>query len=263
MDIKEQNWKNFTANHLRDWHGIWTRYSPTKQVTETFQSLRSFRSNPEQTEIAQNNIYLYADGKRVEKSWEFNQLANSLSDGLLHPHSQSMRGVFFESGHAGWVTTKLKTGSYFAVELFFKYENIKHSVSIVYDDRGDLFRTANIREDAAGFPSQYWSTELNQLSERNLSGSWQGTAVTITPDLTISAPVPTVLHWGWKGHKTFFLPDGVSVSCPDKVSVGNPFIMVANWLVTAENMQQLIVKYDELGAFESLTLEQLRLVDVA
>lgn len=259
MDLKEQNWQNFTANHLRDWHGIWTRYSPQGEVTESFQSLRSFRSNPEQTEIAQTNRSIYADGRRLEQSWQYNQLSNSLNDGLFHPQTQLMRGIFFESGHAAWVTTNLKTGSYFAVELFFKYKELRHSVGIVYDERGSLFRTANIREDAAGFPSQYWSTELNQLQLRSLSGNWQGTAVTITPDLKISAPVPTQRHWDWEGHETFFLPDGVSVSCLGKVSVGTSFTMAANWLVTSSEMQQLSVKYNEEGAFSALTLELLHL----
>ncbi len=257
MDLKEQNWQNFTLHHLRDWRGIWTRYSPQGEITESFQSLRSFQSNPQQTEIAQTNRYLYADGRIVEQSWEFNQISNSLSDGLFHPQNQSMRGVFFESGHAAWVTTKLKTDSYFAVELFFNYKELRHSVGIVYDEHGNLFRTANIREDAAGFPSQYWSTELNQLPERNLSGNWQGTAVTITPDLKISAPVPTQLHYPESGHKTFFLPDGVSVSCPGKVIVGTAFNMAANWLLVSSEMQQLLVKYDESGAFSALTLELL------
>jgi hypothetical protein len=259
MDLKEQNWKNFTANHLRDWYGIWTRYSPQGKVTESFQSLRSFRSNLEQTEITQTNRSMYADGRRLEQSWEYNQLSNSLDDGLFHPQTQSMRGVFFESGHAAWVTTKLKTGSYFGVELFLKSSELRHSVGIVYDERGSLFRTANIREDAAGFPSQYWSTELNQLPPRNLRSNWQGTAVTITPDLKISAPVPTQLHWGWGGHETFFFPDGVSVSCPGQVSIGTSFTMAVNWLVTSSEMQQLRVKYDEEGAFSALTLELLHL----
>ncbi|MBW4631332.1 MAG: DUF3598 family protein [Iphinoe sp. HA4291-MV1] len=255
MDLKEQNWKNFTINHLRDWHGIWTRYSPQGEVTESFQSLRSFRSNPPKTEIVQTNHYTYSDGRKLEKSWEFHQLSNSLSDGLFHPQNESMRGIFFESGHAAWVSTKLKTGSYFAVELFFKYEELRHSVSIIYDDCGSLFRTANIREDATGFPSQYWSNEINQLSRRDLSGHWQGTAVTITPDLKISASVATQLHWECEGNKTFFLPDGVSISYPGKVSVGTSFTMAVNWLVKTSEMQQLLVKYDESGNFSALTLE--------
>jgi hypothetical protein len=82
----------------------------------------------------------------------------------------------------------------------------------------------------------------------------------MTPDLKISAPVVTQLHWGWEGHETFFLPDGVSVSCPGKVSVGTSFTMVVNWLVTASEMQQLLVKYDESGDFSALTLELLHLL---
>ncbi|MDJ0697629.1 DUF3598 family protein [Mastigocoleus sp. MO_188.B34] len=66
MQLKERNWQNFIANHMRDWHGIWTRYSPTGEIMESFQSLRSFRSNPEKTIIHQSNRHIYADGK-IEK----------------------------------------------------------------------------------------------------------------------------------------------------------------------------------------------------
>ena len=257
INLKEQNWQNFTLHHLRNWHGIWTRYSPQGEVTESFKSQRSFHSNPEKTEIVQTNRYKYDDGRTEEKSWEFNELSNSLSDGLFHPENQSMRGVFFSSGHAAWETKKLKTGSYFAVELFFIHNQLRHSVGIVYDQHGSLFRTANIREDADGFPSQYWSTELNQLPERNLNGLYQGSAVTITPDLKISAPVPTQLHFPSEGDKTFFLPDGVSVSCPDKVSVGTSFTIAANWLLEPSTIQQLLIGYNESGDFSALTLELL------
>ncbi|WP_305764695.1 DUF3598 family protein [Brasilonema sennae] len=165
MNLKDQNWKNFTTNHLGDWHGIWTKYSPQGEVAESFQSLRSFRSNSNETEIVQKNHYAYSDRRRVEQSWEYNQLSNSLSNGVFIPEIESMRANFFESGHAAWVSTKLKPDSYFAVELFFKYQELRHSVGIVYDDSGCLFRTANIREDSTGFPSQYWSNETNQLPE--------------------------------------------------------------------------------------------------
>ncbi|MEH2467357.1 DUF3598 family protein [Nostoc sp.] len=258
-DLKEQNWQNFTLYHLRNWHGIWTRYSPQGEVTDSFKSQRNFHSNPEKTEISQTNRYIYDDGRTDEQSWEFNELSNNLSDGLFHPQNQSMRGVFFGSGHAAWLTTKLTTGSYFAIELFFIHNQLRHSVGIVYDQYGSLFRTANIREDADGFPSQYWSTQLNQLPERNFHSTYQGSAVTITPDLRISAPVPTQLHFPSQKDKTFFLPDGVSVSCSDKVSVGNSFILAANWLVEPSTVQQLLISYDEGGDFSALTLELLHL----
>ncbi len=259
MELKDQNWKNFTANHLHNWYGVWTRYFPQGEVKESFQSQRIFRSNREQTEIHQTNRYIYAEDNFKEESWDYNQRENSLPDGMYHPQADTMRTICFESGHTAWVTRKLQPNSFFGLELFFRYEQLRHSVGIVYDQQGALFRTANIREDARGFPSQFWSKEIEQVSERNLSGNWLGTSVTMTPDLKISEPLPTKLNWGWEGHKTFFLPDGVSISCPDKVSVGTPVILVANWLVTPSILQQLSAKYDESGAFTALTLEQLHL----
>lgn len=257
MDLKEQNWKNLCANHLRDWHGIWTRYSPQKEITESFQSLRSFRSNPEQSEIAQTNRYLYADGTIKEENWEYNRHSNSLADGLFHPARDYMRGIFFDRGAATWVTTQLNTNSPFGIELFFRHEDLRHSVGIVYDatGTGNLMRTASIREDASGFPSKYWSTELIQLSDRNLGDNWQGTSVTIAKDLKVSPPVPTQLHWSWAGHNKFFFPDGISLSCPSHISIGNAFVIAANWLVTPSQLQQVMVDYDEKGAFSSITLQ--------
>lgn len=259
MELKERNWNNFTANHLRDWHGVWTRYSPQGQVQESFRSLRSFQSNPQQLQIAHTNRYMYTDGTTKEQSWQYNLDANGLPDGMFHPQNKLMRGLFFESGNAAWVTIQLENDSFLAVELFFKHEELRHSVGIVYDKQGDLFRTANIREDAEGFPSQFWSEEIEQVSQRNLSGNWQGTSITITPDLKISEPVETQLQWGWEGHKTFFLPDRVSISCPEKISLGTPFILAANWLVTPSKLQQIYINYDKSGTFSAMTLQQLHL----
>ena len=120
-------------------------------------------------------------------------------------------------------------------------------------------RTSNIREDATGFPSKYWSQELEQLSERNLNGEWKGHSVTMTPDLQVSQPIQTELNWGWKGHQNFFLPDGVSISCPKRIGIGTPFNLVVNWLITTSKMQQLSAQYDKDGAFSGLRLEQLHL----
>jgi len=72
---------------------------------------------------------------------------------------------------------------------------------------------------------------------------------------------PTQFHWGWEGNKTFFFPDGISLSCPSQVSIGTNFTIAANWLVTSCQLQQLIIKYNEFGAFSTLTFEQFRLQD--
>ncbi len=260
MDLKEQNWRNFTVNHLRDWHGIWTRYSPQGEVIESFQSLRSFRSNPEQTELYQTNRWIYPDGRIEEKKWQSNKQDKVLSDGIVHPAFPSMRSFFLEQGAATWSAKRLESGSVFQpAELFFKHGDIRHSVAILYDGRGSLLRIASIREDAAGFPSKYWSKEVNLIPERNFSDDWQGTSVTMTPDLKVSNPIPTSLHWPWEGNKVFFFPDGISLSCPTQVSLGTCFTIAANWLVTDSQLQQLSVQYDREGVYSGLTLELLHL----
>jgi hypothetical protein len=259
MELKQQNWHNLCQNHVRTWQGIWTRYSPQGKVTESFQSIRQFRLDQQQNKIAQTNRYIYADGLTKEESWQYNQALNSLEDGLFHPARQQMRGLFLEGGASVWVTTFLQTNSYLAVELFFRYEDLRHSVGIVYQESGSLMRTASIREDSTNFPSNYWSTEVNLLPERNLSGNWQGTSVTMTPDLKISPPVPTQLHWPLEGNTTFFYPDGITLSCPMQISVGIPFTISGNWLVTPSELQQVSVKYDESGAFSWVKRELFHL----
>ncbi|MBN3877286.1 DUF3598 family protein [Nostoc sp. JL23] len=261
MDAKERNW-NYCTNHLLNWHGIWTRYTPVGDVKESFQSLRSFKSNPEKTKIVHTNTYIYTNGENKQESWEFNFLSNSLDNGLFHPSRETMRGYFFAEGHATWATVKLKPNSYFGIELFFRYEDLRHSVGIVYDESGNLFHTANIREDCNGFPSKYWSTELNQLPERNFSGNWQGISMTITPNLKISEPIVTQFNWHKEGHKYYYLPDGVSINCHSSISIGTPFSVIANWLINNSEMHQLIANYDELGVFSSLTLETFLISNV-
>ena len=254
MDLKTQNWKNFTDQHLYDWYGIWTRYTPTGGIKESFRSLRHFEANAEKTDIDQLNKYIYDEDNIKEESWTYNESKNSLSDGMFHPQSELMRGYFFPSGHSIWAATQLKSEAYFGMEIFFRYQSLRHSVGIVYDDQGNLFRTANIREDSTGYPSSYWSTDLEQLSQRDLQKNCQGTSITITPDLQISEPVSTEFNWGWEGNETFFLPDGVSIICPHQVTIGTPFSCAVNWLINDTEIHQLIANYDSAGNFNNLTL---------
>jgi hypothetical protein len=170
-----------------------------------------------------------------------------------------MRSLFFDQDASASAIKQLETGSPCRIQLGFKHEDLVPSVVVFYDDRGSLMRTVCIRLDAAGFPSKHWSTERNLSAERNLSGNCVGTSVTMTPDLKASPAVPTQLNWPLEGNETFYFPDGISLSCPAQVNVGKNFTIAANWLVTSSQLQQLIIKYDELGAFSALTLELFRL----
>jgi len=261
MNMQEQNWQNFCNHHLGDWHGIRTRYSPQGEVTESFEGFRIIRANPEHTEITHTNRNIYADGNTEEQSWQFNKQSNNFTDGLMHPITPLMRFLVFEQGAATGAYKKLETGSFFGIELFFINDKLRHSLVIIYDKNGNLSRMTSIREDSANFPNQYWSTEVNLSHERNFSGNWIGTSLTMIPDLQVSTPVPAQLHWPLAGNETFFFPDGISLSCPSKVKVGTKFAITANWIVTPSYLQQLIVKYDDSGAFSSLTFEEFHLTD--
>lgn len=241
MDLKEQNWNNFCAKHLNDWHGIWTIYSASKEVTDSFQCVRSFRSNREQTEITHTNRYTYADGRNEEKTWQL--------------YKPSLRSIFFEQGAGAFNSKQLEPGTLFAVELFFRHEDIRHSVVTAYQDGSNLTSMLSIREDAAS-PSKFWSFERNLVADRDLSQNWIGTSLTLTPDFKVSPAVPTQLHWAIEGNETFFFPDGISLSCPKQVQVGKAIAIAVNWLVNSTYMQQITIKYDELGAFSNLIFEE-------
>lgn len=259
MELKEQNWQNFITHHVKDWQGIWTRYSPQGDMIESFKGLRSFRTNPEQTELFQTNRYTYNNGRVEEKKWHSYKEDKAFSDGIMHPAFPAMRSYFMKQGAAVWSKKILEPGSLFQpAEFFFRYEEIRHSVAIIYDTDGSLMRVVSIREDAVNFPSKYWSQEVNLLPERNFGNNWQGTAVTMTPDLRISEPIQTQLNWPViEDNKIFFFPDGISLTCPTQVTLGTPFTVVANWLVNESELQQLSVNYDHNGVFLGLTLELL------
>jgi len=261
MDMQEQHWKKFCTHHLGDWHGTRTRYSPQGEVIESSEGFRMIRANPEQTEITHTNRSIYADGRTEEQSWQFNNQSNNFADGIMHPITSLMRFLVFEQGAAAGVYKKLEAGSSFGIELFFRHHNLRRSLVIIYDKNGSLFRMTSIREDAFTFPNQYWSKEVKLSPERNLSGNWIGNSLTMTPDLKVSPAVPTQLHWPIEENKNFYFPDGLSLSCPNQALVGSNFTIVANWLVTSSYLQQLIVKYNDSGAFSSLTFEEFHLKD--
>ncbi|BAZ10164.1 hypothetical protein NIES4071_19780 [Calothrix sp. NIES-4071] len=253
-DLQEKNWDNFFANHLQDWQGVCTKYSPQGEMFEYFESLRSFRGNQEKTQVIQNNEYKYPDGRIVEKTWQINKQQDNLADGLCHVAIPAMRTLFFEQGAAVWFKKELEVGVNFAVELLLKVENGRNSVTTHYDGEGNLIRATCIREDINGSQIQHWTDEMNLLPKRDFSGNWQGTSITMLPDLQVSDSVKRQLHFPIEGNKNFFFPSGISVSCPSRIALGTKFTIVAN-LVTALHLQQLAVNYDDNGAFTDVKLE--------
>ena len=170
-----------------------------------------------------------------------------------------MKFALFKSGHGVSFPVHLNYTSTTGAEVFFRHEKtICHSTTFVYKER-KLDRVSSIREDSNGYPSKYWSMEVKPVSEWSFTGNWEGTSVTLFPDPTISESVQTQLQWGWEGHQVYYLPDGITVSCPREIIEGTPVDLVANWLVTDTKMYQMTVKYDSNGSYMSQTLDVLEL----
>jgi len=259
-DREERNWTVFITKHMRDWHGLWTRYKPDGEVSQNFQSLRSFANvDDAKTQVHQENHWIYSDGKVDKRTWDFSRSENSFSDGLVYPGASNYRVTFFESGELVLRPIHLKDKN--KVEMFFLHDNLRVSTVVMYDS-GNLTRVACIREDYLDFPGQYWSKDVEKVPERSFEGNWEGTSTTMHPDLTVSKPVATKHQWGcWEGHRIYYLPDGVTVSCPLTVPEGRDLVIVANWQANDKEMYQMSVLYNEAGEFVSKTLDVLHLTD--
>ena len=247
-----QSWRSLIAHHTKDWHGLWTRYTPQGEVMQSFQSLRSFKvGNSEQTLIKQANRYTYSDGRTQEKAFEYYLGPTGFTDNTGFVGCSM---AFFESGHGAYFPLQLnKTQT--GMEIFFIHgEAIRCSTAILYKE-SKLAQVSSVREDSSGYPGKHWSMEIKPVSERNLTGNWEGNSVTLYPDFTISEPVQAQFQWGWEGHQVYYLPDGLTVSFPSEIVEGTAIDLVANWLVTDTKMHQITVKYDENGSYVSQTLD--------
>ena len=245
MDInpRKRNWQYYCNSQIRDWYGLWTRYSSSGELIEFFQGLRSLSSNANQTEVVHLIRLTYADGRTEEKKWRFGRTADD----------KHLNSFYFKEGN-GIIAPKLSKGKTYFTELFFRHDDLRLSVNFVYNYQGHLENISTIREDSAS--SNYWSNETAPLSCKEFIGNWRGTTQTLNYELDItSEPKPVEYHWGWNDNKSFYLPDGIAVNCPNEISLGIPFTVAVNWEVTSTHLKQLIFKCGKSGSLSSLTME--------
>ncbi len=258
MELQDKNWQNFCANHLGNWHGTRTRYSPQGEVKEWFEAFRIFQANTDRTEITHTNRNIYTDSTTEEQSWQFSKHSNNFSDGIMHPITERMRFLALEQGAAAGVYKEIEEQVPLGVELFLRNETLRYSLVSVYGKDGSLWRITLIREDKVAYPNNYWSNEVNLLAERNLSGNWTGTSVKMTPDLKVSAEFSAELQLTIEGNKTLYFPDGITLSCPNEVKVGKPANITTTWLIKPDLLQQISVDYNNSGDFAELKFLEFR-----
>jgi hypothetical protein len=165
----------------------------------------------------------------------------------------------FDQGSAIWMANKFQTETFFAVELWFRYQHLRHSLVIVYDVEGQLTKTVSIKEEDLQNPCEYWSKQLELIPKRSIKNQQKGIGITVTPNCIVSAPTSTDLNWGWEEHKTYYYPDNISLSCPLKLELGKPFLLIGDWLIDSQIRQQLFVEYDEQGNFSSFGIKEIKL----
>jgi len=256
MDLQEQNWINLFGNHTPEgtaWYGIWTRYSPDLKVIKSYQGIRNFSANQDQTVITHRNNYTYADGSTEEKQWEIEKEIANKVDGVIHPGLPFMRVLSCGQQANAFIVPKLESGNRFGCELFFQYQNFRTSVVSLYEENSELAAFTQINEHLNSYPDQKPGAEL-----KNISGNWVGQKQFMTPDLQISQEAeitefeldPTVGK-----NKTFFLPDGIVINLPEKITIGEEFEFIVGKMVVENKYKRMTVKYNQDGEFIQLISE--------
>ena len=253
----DRNWQAFWRHHLGHWRGRWTRYTPSGEVKETFASSRLFTADATQTEVVQTNHYRYADGRSIRKEWKYNIEEHNQADGFAHPASESMRGFALDNGSAAWLIPTLQANQFAPFELFLKRGEIRHSVGVLYGKDGELMRTASIREERGSQQGKSWSDTVIQVEPWNPVGRWKGEKRQIHPDLSRVVQQHSVWQWGDKNHSNHFFPDGIILSCPERLVPGRSFSIRVIWLLDEDELQTITANYDSKAQLIAVTHQAL------
>ena len=251
MNNQEQNWANLFGDLPAEgisWHGTWTKYAPNQEVLLSYQGVRKFVPNQDHTVITHTNNYTFADGKTDEKQWEIDNISCNQPDGMSHPaFSSAAKTVSFGENATAVMTKSVELDKVFGSELFFRHQDWRASVVIMYDQHGDLTAITHIYEHQGSFSNEPMAGKIE-----NISGNWRGIKQSMTPDLNISDPEEIAgleIDPTQGKNETLFLPDRIVVNCPKKLEAGKEFELVAGKLVTDNQYKRLTLKYAESGDF--------------
>jgi hypothetical protein len=245
MEAQLQNWDTFLKYHVNcDWYGIWSRYSPEGEITESFQGIRSFHTNQDGSEVTHQNHLKYADGDSEIKTFG--------------PYHKPIIRAFFLENSFYTGSPKFELGSIFGFETGFRYENKRSEAVVIYDETGNLQTITFINEKLVDYPKA-----TTHLPHQEISKNWQGKAITINSDLLTSEPIVTTwqpLEQLAENNQILQLSDVFSISYPGKISSGQEFIYVTDWLARPSLVLRGISKHNAAG-FSDFTLETFNLID--
>lgn len=235
-----QNWDNFCRYHaIGDWHGTWSIYSSKAEIIDSFKCIRSFHLSIDGSQINHQNHYTYSDGKTKTETFG--------------PYKKPLTRALYLDNSFSWGSTMIAANTSFWFETGFSHQERRAGVVVVYDDRGVLQQIITIPEHLASFvhPS-------SSLPVTGISGNWQGSLKSITPELTTSPPTVTA----WKSledlhpdYLTLQFPDGISISCPGQLEQGKELFFAVDWLVPSGLFYYRGIRYFESSEFTVFTLQ--------
>jgi Domain of unknown function (DUF3598) len=262
MNVQDKNWEHLFGDITTSgvaWYGVWTVYSPEKEVLNSFKAVREFQANQEKKLITHTNKYSYSDGTVSEKTWQLEKQICSQPDGVIHPALSSMRAVSFGEGRNACVSKKMEAGKKFGTELFFRYQDWRTSVASIYSENGDLEKITIISEHLNSFLNRPSKAETENLQQK-----WSGQKKCMNSNLEISVSEENqelVLEPTTQKNKVVYFSDDITVNLPEKVYIGEEFEIISGKLVAENEYQRLTAQYDKLGAFTMLISEVLKLID--
>lgn len=245
LDAQLKNWDNFCRYHaLGDWHGIWTRYSPTGEVIESLQCIRSLRASADSSEVEHQNHYIYPDGTSETKTFG--------------PYQKPATRSLFLGNSFSWGSTKLESGFPFGFETGFTNESRRVSIGVLYDRTAKLEKITIIAEHLGSFATE--TISLGNSEKMN----WQGICHAIAPNL--EALLETSAAWREiedleEGYLTINQQqDGISVSCPRQIESRENFVLVVDWQVNSTLLHRGIRHFKSFE-FTQFSLENFTLAE--
>jgi len=266
-------WQNILQN-LGEWQGSFTQLNPQGEIikdTPTVVSLEGLNNN--QT-IRQMVRRCPPNEPPQDKVFEYSSLSRSV--------------LCFENGAFSQGSMQWGPFTEFGAELGLIEGDRRLRLVQLYNRESECDRITLIREQKANSNT----SERPHLTVDQLLGTWEGTATTLSPDLSPSRTYTTHLHIekinsdtieqklsfgspkapqtitstaqiqpqkllfteGSLPVQILLLPDGASCNCPLQIRPGNPFVLELGWLLEANRRQRLVRTYNAKGQWTSLTL---------
>lgn len=256
--------------NLGQWHGSFTRLSPKGELlsdTPTVVSLMGLNHN----QTVRQEIHRFPLGEPPQQQvLEYQSLARSV--------------LFFDNGAFSQGSIQWGPFAEFGAELGLIEGDRRLRLVQLFQGDGHLQQLTLIREKREGSVTP----DRCDLSVDQLFGEWIGEAVTIYPDWRSPQVYSTCLKveplnsqqilqqlvFGTtaitstailQDNRLYFdhqdskvqllmLPDGASSACPVQIKPGSAFFLEVGWLLQPDWRHRLIRRYDQTGAWVSLTL---------